>query len=141
LRPVGVLAALDLNELLHEPPIATIEVILDGFALGLTLLGASEQFGVHLITSSDPKVAQENVIKAKSIAPEGSKILLYKRMNSLWATVVIYSDSLAASADLPKYTKDPDWRTAQVVYLERWCPKAEKLILEDIRFQRATLYC
>jgi hypothetical protein len=89
----------------------------------------SDQFGVHLITSSTPQIAQENAIQAKSVAPEGSKILLYKRMNSLWATVVIYSDNLAAGADLPKYTKNPDWKGAQVVRLENWCPKAEKLVL------------
>ena len=85
------------------------------------------QFGVHLITSSTIQVAQENAIKAQSVAPAGAKILLYKRMNSLWATVVIYSDNGAAGADLPKYRQDPDWKTAQVVTLESWCPKPEKL--------------
>ncbi len=85
------------------------------------------RFGVHLITSSTIQVAQENAVKAQSVAPAGAKILLYKRMNSLWATVVIYSDNGAAGADLPKYRQDPDWKTAQVVTLESWCPKPEKL--------------
>jgi hypothetical protein len=90
---------------------------------------SAEQFGIHLITSSTPQVAHENAIKAKSVAPEGSKILLYRRKNSLWATVVLYSDNLAAGADLPKYTKNPDWSDAQVVHLENWCPNPGKVVL------------
>jgi len=75
-----------------------------------------------------PQVAQENANKAKSFAPPGAKITLYKR-GPLWATVVIYSDSLAAGVDLPKYKTEPDWRDAYVVQLQRWCPKSEKLLV------------
>jgi hypothetical protein len=90
---------------------------------------ASEQFGVALMASSDLYVAQQTMLKAKSVAPEESKIQIYKRKNSLWATVVIYSDNSVALADLSKYTANPDWRDAYVVYLENWCPKAAQLDL------------
>jgi hypothetical protein len=90
---------------------------------------ASERFGVALTASSDLSVAQQTLLKAKSVAPEGSKIQIYKRKNALWATVIIYSDNSVALADLQKYTANPDWRDAYVVYLENWCPKAEKLDL------------
>ena len=89
----------------------------------------SEQFGVALMASSNIYVAQETLVKAKSVAPEGSKIQIYKRMNSLWATVVIYSDNSVALADLSKYIKNPDWRDAYVVSLENWCPKPAQLDL------------
>jgi hypothetical protein len=45
-------------------------------------------------------------------------------MDKGWATVVIYSNSSTASADLSQFTKDPDWKTAQVVTLESWCQNA-----------------
>ncbi len=88
----------------------------------------TDDFGIALIASSTPQVAQENANKAKSFAPPGAKITLYKR-GPLWATVVIYSDSLAAGVDLPKYKTEPDWRDAYVVQLQRWCPKSEKLLV------------
>jgi hypothetical protein len=87
-------------------------------------LSPSERYGIHLITSTDFKVAEENATKAKLVAPPGSKILLYKRKNSWWATVVIYSNNSTASADLSQYTKNNDWVGAQVVTLASWCPNA-----------------
>jgi hypothetical protein len=90
---------------------------------------ASQQFGVALMASSDLSIAQQTLLKAKSVAPDGSKIQIYKRKNALWATVVIYSDNSVALADLPKYAAVPDWRDAYVVYLENWCPNAAQLDL------------
>ena len=88
-------------------------------------LTSSERYGIHLITSTDFQVAEQNAIEAKSIAPSGSKILLYKRKKGWWATVVVYSNNLNASADLPRFQKkNTDWADAQVVTLGNWCPKA-----------------
>jgi len=95
----------------------------------LVSLPASEQFGIALSASSDLLIAQQTLLKAKSIAPEGSRIQIYKRRNALWATVVIYSDNSVALADLPKYAANPDWRDAYVVYFENWCPRAAQLDL------------
>jgi hypothetical protein len=89
---------------------------------------AAEMFGVVLETTSTPQAAQENASKAKTIAPNNTKIGIYKRW-SLWATVVFYPDNLTAAADLPRYNKDPDWQDAYVVELERWCPNPGKLML------------
>ncbi len=87
---------------------------------------ASRGFGVVLIASSMQRVAAQQAIKAKSIAPANAKIRIYQR-GVAWAVVVHYSDSLRAETDLPKYNRERDWADAYVVNVSAWCPNAETL--------------
>jgi hypothetical protein len=64
---------------------------------------AERGFGVVLIASSVPSVANQQATKAKQLAPANSDVILYLR-KSLWAVVIHYADSLKAQDDLSRYT-------------------------------------
>lgn len=86
----------------------------------------SKEFGVVLIASSMQRVAAQQAIKAKSIAPANAKIRIFRR-GAVWAVVVHYSDSRKAEDDLPKYNRERHWADAYVVNVSAWCPNAERL--------------
>jgi hypothetical protein len=88
------------------------------------VLTGEKGFGVVLIASSVPTVANQQAAKAKQFAPAGSDIILYRR-KSVWAVVIHYADSLKAAEDLSKYRKEKSWASAYVANLGTWCPLAK----------------
>src|SRR5262245_18245817 len=70
-------------------------------------------YGIELTALTDPHRAVQDAEKAKSIAPPGAEIRLYKRMTRqgtiAWAPVVVYTDSSIASNDRSRYEGKNDW--------------------------------
>jgi hypothetical protein len=100
---------------------------------------ASPKFGISLIASSTPQLAQQYAIEAQSqsFAPARATMKVFKR-GAAWATVVLYPDDLTAGVaggttlgtDLPKYqVAYAEWHDAYVVEITKWCPKATDLVL------------
>jgi hypothetical protein len=86
-------------------------------------------YGIEVIAVTDPLNAVRIADKAKSIAPPGAEIRLYKRITNrgtvAWAPVVLYTDSSIASNEIAKYKLD-GW-DPEVVTLVTWCPNPRSI--------------
>jgi hypothetical protein len=68
--------------------------------------------GIEITATISPQKAVDIAFKAKSIAPTGAPIRIYKRRTAsgsiVWAPVVLYTDNTVANIELSKY-KVNDW--------------------------------
>jgi hypothetical protein len=87
-------------------------------------------YGVELTALTDPVQAVRDTDKARSVAPAGAEIRLYKRMTRAgtvaWAPVIIYTDSSVASYELARFRGLNDW-DPDLVTIRTWCPKARPI--------------
>jgi hypothetical protein len=101
-------------------------------------LPQAPSYGIYLTGVTESQKAVQEAKKAKSIAQsigrERNEIRLYRRRlprteSFLWAIVVVYTDSAAATGDKFKYEPDRNsWDpNPEVINLQSWCPYAHPI--------------